>query len=308
MLNSYNVKKIVYGSFVVFVLISIFSAYFLPIDKTVLTKYSLSVFQYRLLVTSLLLPLIGIWTCAAYGFVHYKQYALSIRGSTQGKGTNTIANGLGIIALQLIVSGGFNTITSINSVKQAVGGDRGVQIISTGTAMLFSLVAGLLLYQGASQLNSSLAKHSKPKLFSKSLYVLLATSVVFLIGIILSYPSYKPTNSVYKYVPLSVAIVGIWAPSLFVWTFYLLAVKYLHHYQHNVKGKVNRKALGLLARGVYFILGSSVLIQLIGTLNGVLANASLTPILVIVYPLIVAIGLGYLFIAEAATKLRQVES
>lgn len=308
MLNSYNIKKIVYGSFAVFVVLNIVSAYFSPIDTATLTKYNLSEFQYRFLITTLLLPLIAIWACAAYGFVHFKQYALSIRGTPYGKGKNSIANGLGIIAMQLIVSGGFSTVSNINSVKSAVGGDRGVGIISTGITILFSFAAAVILYVGGSQLNASLPKPSKPKFFSKGLYTLVATSLAFLIGILLIYPTNGSTESVYEYVPLGAAIVGIWLPYLIVWTFYLLASKNIHHYKHRVKGKVRKRALGLLANGIYLILGSSVLIQLLGTLGGQLANATLVPILIIIYPLIVAIGLGYLFIARAATKLRQVEN
>ncbi len=308
MLSSLNIKKIVYSSFAVFAALNIISVYASPVDSEILVRYNLDEFQYRILIATLVLPLIGIWACAAYGFVHYKQYALSIKGSAQGRGTNTIANGLGIIASELVISNAFSAVTSADSARAFFGGEKGVVVISTALAILFALAASFQLYAGAAQLNASLAKPSQPKLVSKSLYMLGTASLIFMAGIVFTYPTHGATESIYEYIPLGVALVGIWLPYLVVWSCYLFAVKHLRHYLHRVKGTANRKALGLLATGAYFILGSSVLIQLLGTLSGVFENVSLTPILIIIYPLIVAIGLGYLFIARAATELRRIES
>jgi hypothetical protein len=307
LINTINIKRLVYGSFAVFVVIYILSAFLSPVDGEALARYNINELQMRLLLTSILLPVVAIWACTAYGFVHFKQYALSIKGSAPGKGTNTIANGLGVIALQMIVSGSFSSVASNDSIKRALGGEGGVEIISTALAIIFALVSAFLLYLGASQLNASLAKPSKPKILTNSFYLLLAVNLAFLAVIVLGYPTNGTTESVYKYIPLSVAILGIWAPYFIVWTVYLLATKNLHHYRHHVKGKVYKKSLGLLATGVYFILGSSVLIQLLGAISEVFAEAKLLAILIIIYPLIVVLGLGYLFIARAATKLRGVE-
>lgn len=307
MLTSFNIKKIVYGTFAVFVVIYFLSAFLSPVNTTALVKYSITEFQLRLLSASILLPLAGIWACAAYGFVHFKQYALSIKGSAYGKGTNSIANGLGIIALQLLVSGVFSVISSISTVRDALGGEGGVRIISTDLTLIFSLAAALVLYQGAVQLNASLAKPSKPRAPKKSAYVLIAVSVAYLAAIVQRYPTDGSTESVYEYVPLGAAIVGIGVPYIIIWTFYLLAARNLRHYRKHVKGPIYKEALGYLTTGVYIVLGSSVFVQLLGAFSEAFSDLKLWPLLVIVYLLVFAIGIGYLFIARAAAKLSKVE-
>jgi hypothetical protein len=308
MINALNIKKVVYGSFAVFVAVYISSSFLSPVDSEALAKYNVSELQLRLLSASFLLPVVAIWACAAYGFVHFKQYALSIKGSAYGKGTNTIANGLGLIAAQLMVSGSISTLSAFDAVKEALGGDSGISILSTGAALIFTLAAALVLYQGSSQLIASLSRPTKPKIFSKGFSLLVITGLVFLIAIVLRYPADGTTESVYEYISVGWAIIGIWIPSLVTWNFFLLAARNLHYYRHHVKGKVYKQALGLFSNGVYIILGSSVFVQLLGTFSKVFANLRLLPLLVIVYLLVFAIGIGYLFIARSAARLSKVET
>jgi hypothetical protein len=307
MLNTLNIKKIVYGSFSVFVAVYISSSFLSPIDSEALAKYNISELQLRLLSASILLPVVAIWACAAYGFVHFKQYALSIKGTVYGKGTNTVANGLGIIAIQLMASGSMSVITSISAVRDALGGDSGVEIISTNLTIVFTLAAALVLHQGSAQLNASLPRPSKPQFNVKSFYALAIVGLIFLLAILFRYPSSASNESIYEYIPLSAAITGIWLPYLIAWGIFLSTGRNLHHYRHHIKGKVYKQALGLLTAGIYVILGSSVLIQLMGAFGGAFVNLALLPLLIIVYLLVFSIGVGYLLIARSASKLRKVE-
>ncbi len=307
MFDTPNIKKTVYGLLLLFAVLYFLSAFLAPVDHATLMKYNVSVFQLRLLTVAILLPVVAIWACAAYGFVHFKQYALSIKGSPAGKGTNTLANGLGLIALQLLMSAAVSIVTSVPDVKTAVGGVRGVTIISTGSTIVLALAASLVLYNAVSQLNASLSKRSRPKNTAASFYVVLAISVAFLAAIIHGYYAKGTTQTIYNYLPLSAAVIGIWMPYLVVWSFFWLAANHLLNYQHHVKGLVYKKTLGLLIMGIYLILGSSVFIQILGTFNGAFSSVGLLPLIIIIYVLLLAIALGYLTIARAATKLRQIE-
>jgi hypothetical protein len=307
MINNLNIRKIVYGSLFVFVCLYFLSALLAPVDQASLVKYHITVMQVRFLIATILLPVVGIWVCAAYGFVHFKQYALSIKGTPHSQGTNTVANGLGIIALQLFVSAAISILSSLSAVKSALGGVRGVTLLSTSSTIACGLIAAFILYRGAIQLNASLARPSRPASFGKSFYVLLLISVAFLIAIVLAYPVHGSSETIYKYVPLEAAIVSIWAPYVVTWNLFLLAARNLRHYNHHAKGKVYKQTFSLLTTGVFLILSSSVFVQLLGTFSEAFSNVTILPLIIIIYVLLAVIAIGYLCIARAATQLRRVE-
>ena len=308
MLNALNIKKIVYGTLAACVGLYLLQAFLSPLDPATLVKYNVSELQLRLLSATILLPVAVIWFCAAYGFVHFKLYALSIKGSARGKGTNTVANGLGLIALQLLVSGSFSSLSSIYAVKTALGGDRGVTLISTALTLVFTLFAAVVLNQGATQLNASISKRSKPKFVTDTFYLLSVVSIGFLIAVFLRYSGNDTTASIYDYLSPGAAIAFVGIPSIIVWNFYLLAGKNLHYFRQHVKGKIYRQSLHWLTTGIYMILISSVSVQLLGAFADLFANLKLVALLVIVYVLVAFIGVGFLCIARAATKLSTVEN
>lgn len=308
MFRTVHIKRVTYGTFFVFVLIYIFSSFLSPIDTETLIRYNVSEQQLRLITVTFLLPLICIWLCAVYGFVHFKQYAMSIKGSPQGYGTNTIANGIGLIALQLVSSGVLSILSSIEEIKQAIGGDKGIEIISTSTSIILTLASTILVFEGARQLNKSLHKYLKLKIFTKSFYVLMVISLIFIANVIYRYPTYETSNTIYDYIPLWAAILFVSVPYIITWNLALLSVRSLYHYRKQVKGKVYQRTLGLLTTGLVLIMCSTVLIQLLGTFTNAFSDLKIVPLLMAVYSLIIIIGIGYLYLAKAATKLRQVES
>ncbi len=308
MLNALNIKKIVYSTLAILVGLYFLSSFLSPINPETLVKYNVSEVQLRLLSTTVMVPLVVIWICATYGFVHFKLYALSIKGSALGKGTNTLASGLGIIAAQLLVSGAFSSLSSLHAVRTALGGDKGVTLISTGLTLVLTLAAAAVLYQGTTQLNASLGKRSKPKVITDGFYLLTVISIGFLIAIVLRDSANQSADSIYNYLSSSMAVVLVGLPAIIVWNLYLLAGKNLYYYRKHVKGRVYKQTLRWLTTGVYLILVSSVLVQLLETFGGLFANLRLVAILAIVYVLLAFIGVGYLCIARAATKLSAVEN
>ncbi len=308
MLNTIHIKRVVYGAFSVFVIVYFLSTFLSPISTEALDTYNISEQQLRLITVTFLLPIVSIWTCAVYGFVHFKQYALSIKGSRPGSGTNTIANGIGIIALQLMASGAVSIMSSVQSVKQTLGGDKGMEFISTGTGIILALISTIFIYYGARQLIDSLQKNTKLKIFTKSFYVLMAIIVMYLASIIYEYPTNDASNSIYGYIPLWATVLFVSLPHIITWNLALLSVRSLFHYRKQVKGKVYQQTLGLLTTGLLLIISSSVLIQLLGTFSNIFSNFKIVPLLLVVYSLIIVIGIGYLYLAKAATKLRQVEN
>lgn len=217
MLNTLNIKKIVYGSFGVFVTLYFLSAFLSPVDQQTLDTYHISEFVMRLILVSVFIPLVVIWACAAYGFVHFKQYSLSIKGTPYGKGINTLANGLGIIVLQQLVSGMLSVVASIAVIKGALGGDTGIQVISSALDIGFSLAAILVVYQGARQLTGLLSKNKRLPLQSSSFYLLTAVSIGYIASVAICYVNGPPANSIYSHLSLGGTLALIVLPYIVTW-------------------------------------------------------------------------------------------
>ena len=93
----------------------------------------------------------------------------------------------------------------------------------------------------------------------------------------------------------------------FVWFIGVLAAGDIYAYNHKIKGLVYKNGVGLLALGTAFIIFASILLQYLVTLSARLLQLKLTPILVIIYPLLIVISIGYILVALGAKKLQRIE-
>jgi hypothetical protein len=300
-----NLQKKVYISLGVLIAIYIFASFFTPIDQQTLDTFHISAVQLRLIDLPALFIVAAIWTCTAYGFAHFKQYALLIKNSSDGKGINTLANGLGFIVLQLVVTGMFSSITAIQAVENGLGRVGNILVISTFLGLVLNIVSFYVLRMGAGQLVRTL-KNAKPN-NSNWLIAFAAVSAVYLYLISNGYPPTSVTDSIYHHLSLPAALVLVGLGNIVSWYLALSAAFRLSYYQNHVQGVIYKSALRLFARGVYFIVGCSILAQILSTFTTALEDLELAPILVVLYILVAIIGAGFVFIAQSAKKLRKIE-
>lgn len=308
MFTAKNIQKNVYWVFAVFVVAYIAIGLFGPMDQKVLDTYNISALQLRVFTLPLLAMITGIWACTAYGFAHFKHYALLIKKTPEGSGINTIANSLGLFAFQLVLSGIFSTAASFESVKRAVGGESGALLISTYFGVFVSLITFFLVKQGATQLITTI--EGKKHAFRQNpwvLFCLFVVSAIYIGFMAASYPTTGTAESVYKHMPFLTALFTLGLPNLVTWFFAVSAAQMLSFYRLHVDGVIYSSAMNTLARGLYIIVGGSILSQILGTVGDSFENLTLAPLLVIVYLLVVAIGVGFLYIAQSAKKLRLIE-
>src|SRR5438045_1941643 len=92
-------------SFVSLTALYVVLALALPADPEALKHYHLTQAQVRLLLLTIVVPFVAIWFSALYGFLKFKAYAVMVKGSTEGKAFNDLADGLMILAFALPISG-----------------------------------------------------------------------------------------------------------------------------------------------------------------------------------------------------------
>jgi hypothetical protein len=86
-----------------------------------------------------------------------------------------------------------------------------------------------------------------------------------------------------------------------------LAAYRLYTYQRRVKGAIYRSSLIYVAVGIAAVVMSSIAVRFLATISNQLNRLKLTPVLFIIYGLLVLIAIGFLSIAWGAKKLRRIE-
>lgn len=307
MLTTKNIQKITYGIVGTILVLYMLTSLLGPVDPATTAKYKITDMQLRLMTLPMLLVIAGIWVTIAYGFAHFKRYALLIKDSVDGKGINTIADGLGVVALQIVLSGALTTLSTIESVKSALGGKAGLRYITTYIAVVFSVVAYYLIWKGAKQLMDTLPERERASSSFSTLAIVLVISVVYLGLLAVNYPPSSSPDSVYSQMSLAQAVATVGLPYIISWFFAVSAASLLSYYKNHVKGTIYKAALRFFVIGLYIIVICSIFSQLLGIASGRLESWSLAPLLGLVYVFVAAIGVGYFYVASSAKKLRKIE-
>lgn len=109
------------------------------------------------------------------------------------------------------------------------------------------------------------------------------------------------------YLPNWLIILTLAVPYVYVWCVGINAVRNLNIYKNRVKGLVYKRAIDYLAKGIAVIIVLSIFIQLIAVLSAQLNRLNLTPLLAVIYLLLVLYALGYGLVSRGAKRLKQIE-
>ena len=89
-----------YGLLAVLILVSVF---FLPVSNKALAVYHVSTAEYKIILFSIILPLLLVWLAAFYGYAKLQEYAFIIRKSPEAKAFRELAKGAKWLAWSLVV-------------------------------------------------------------------------------------------------------------------------------------------------------------------------------------------------------------
>jgi hypothetical protein len=220
-----------------------------------------------------------------------------------------LANGLMVMAIGMPVVSIASEVVSYFSATRLDLVPKAV-MVSNYLSIAVSLWAFTWIFKGALGLakipGKKFSEVGSP-LFIIPFAALSAVYVYFaLISSVKSLAATATTHGTY-YLPDWLIVSTVLVPLVFVWYLGLRSASFIAFYQKTVSGTIYRRALNLLSLGVVAVVLSSIIEQVLTLLSSSLSSLSTTGILVLIYALIALIGIGFLFIAQGANKLRKIE-
>lgn len=291
--------------FVALVLLYVCLVFTLPPNPQTLERHGLNVAQARLLNLTVVVPLVIIWLTALYGFVNLRKYASSVAETKEGSAFKYLSYGLMVLAFSLPL----NSLTSL-LVRHTSANNPDLiaplTIIRNHFVLILSLVAFCTLVVGARALAKTLSTKSLPHVPTGSAIGLIILSVIYT-WLITAKPLNQGMEERSYYLPTGLLIFTLVIPYLLAWKAGMLTTYYLYSYHKKVKGTIFKSAFKDLAIGLGVVVVVAILIQLITTSSAQLNRLNLTPLLGIVYGLLILYAVGYGFVARGAKKLKKFE-
>lgn len=280
-----------------------------PPNANILTRYSLSESQARLLSLTVIIPLIAIWFTAFYGFIKVKEYSSLADGSKDGHGMKLIAQGLMLFAISLplnsILSAGRNYLVHNNPNSL-----NATTIVYNYLSLLIVLVGAWLISHGSRRLAGTLT--SRQASLNQSLLAASFTAFCIVYTYVTLNQSSRHVGSetvatMIYHLPDYMIFSTIVVPYILLWFLGFRSAYHILLYRDNVKGVLYKKALGNLAFGIVFVMISLMALRLTVSLSASLDSLTLRYLLAFIYLLLLLIGIGYLYIALGAKKLKKIE-
>ena len=300
-----NSKKV----FILLLLAYIVLVFTLPVNRATLNHYHISSLALRFIDITYVVPLVLIWITAYYGYSKILQYSSFIAGDKDGKQMHKIALGICVLAFgqpaNNIVSSILNALAQAHSrlVPTSV-------IVGNYLSVSVSITAFILLSYGAMGLVNNIKathKYLDIQIFG-FVFCIIAAAFCFLIFHKLPNSlNLGVSNKPIYYLPDWLLLITLVVPYLFVWFMGGMAVVCIHRYQQNVKGIIYKSSMSYLRLGISLIVGSLVVLQYLTTISAKLASLKITPLLLIIYPLIIVVSIGYILVALGAKKLQKIE-
>jgi len=281
----------------------------LPVRKLVLEYYHISLLGLRFIELTYLVPQILIWSAAFYGFSKIKEYSKSISKYKDGQEIKYIGFGIGALA----IGGPFNAVIStiLNAITQYHARlIPTVTIINNYLSVILAIIAVLLIGKGAYGLMASINARTKYRelLILSIIYVIVVGGFCYLVFHKLpSSLSFGISNKPIYYLPNWLLLFTLVVPYTFVWFIGGYAVLNIRAYQQKVKGIIYKRSMLFLELGITLIIISLVLLQYLTTVSAKLATLKILPLLLIIYPILALVALGYISVAYGAKKLKKIE-
>jgi hypothetical protein len=275
----------------------------LPADPKTLTQFQVTQSQLRLLLLTIVTPLVAVYFAALYGFVQFKNYADSIRDTKEGPAFKRLADALMLLAFSLPLTANISTLLNYATLNNQDFLPTAT-IIKNYVALIFPFITFMLLTKGSEALVGTLRLRLKYPPNYTLWFIISLTSIYT--WLITTRPHGSTSTEAY-FLPNWLIIMTLAVPYVFMWCRGILAAWKLFEYHKNVKGRVYRDAMRYLALGIGCIIFLSVLIQLLSTVSARLESLSLRPVLFFLYVLVAMYAVGYGLVARGAKRLKQIE-
>jgi hypothetical protein len=282
-------------------------SFVMPPNHATQKLYDLNAIQYHILIFLVMVPVLGIWFLAFYGYAKLQEYSSMIAKSAEGPSYKKIADGIMWLAWGLVIPT-FLSLLLTGITNDHEGFHKAQVIISNYASIIFPVIAFSVLSTGTRQLME------RAKIFITSGRTkLLVISFVFLGGLYcylifrnLDSLAARSNNNPY-FLPGGLLLFTMVMPYLYAWFVGLLAAYELRLLSKSAPGILYQKAVDLLSRGLAVVVMSSIALQYLSTVLPATGKLSLGYILLLVYVLLAVIGIGYALTALGAKRLKKLE-
>lgn len=228
-----------------------------------------------------------------------------VKKSSDGRALNIISNGLLVLALAQPVS---SLIASIDAVVTKHHPELlpKLTIFNNYVSLILMGVSMVLIAIGAEQIYR-LAK-TKAGWLTQRVWVIGFIILSSLYSyFIVTQPIHTPMARRVYFLPNWLLVCSIAIPYIIFWYLGLNAAYQIMNFQRNIRGWFYKSAIGYLAAGIAAVIVSSIVTRVLTTVSAKLSHLSLTPLLFIVYGLLIIDAVGFVLIAIGAHRLRKIE-
>lgn len=291
--------------FVLLVILHVLLSYRIPVAKETVERFELDHTEALWLRTAVLIPTLIIWTIALYGFLHILRYGSTIKESPESKPISMLGTGLMLLAFGFPIASIAGNVATI-FITENPNFEPAVTIIRNYIQILFPLLAFIYLKYGASGLVKTV--RTKANKVQENLlivgYTLLASGYTVLM---FSTPFSDTHIEQIYFLPMWLIVVTVITPYLFTWYNGIVAAYQIIRYKNQVKGVVYKNVFSRFASGLIVITITAVLIRVLITLIEQITELNLSPLLALVYILLIFYGIGYGLVASGSRQLTKIE-
>lgn len=296
------------GLFILFSVIYLAQSALIKPDKATLDKYHLSMAQVIVLTMTVAIPYLVIWFIGLVGYLRFQSYANSIAHTKDGEAFKTMAQGILLLTLWLPLSAVLGDVIT-QYYRMHPSSTAAMVNINNYFNLLLLFPAFILLNVGASDL-LPLIKRKNHSLPQRPIMIGLCLAAAYTFLVFHDPARQFPTKTVpvaSYYLPDWAIFFTVVVPRLIMWFLGAQAVYTISLYRNKVKGTLYKQALDNLARGIAWVVLTTIVLRCFQSLSGPLERLSVGLILLLVYTLLVIIAIGYILIAKGARRLQRIE-
>lgn len=301
-------KNIIAYIFTALILVYFILSFALPTNHATMVRYHLTPLSLRFLDLTVLIPLVVIYCITFYGYSRLYSYARIINKTKDGKELAKLAQGLGILALGQPAKG------IVTAILKSIAQDHhrftaAATIINNYLGLLVPLLGFIFISEGAYGLTILVKKRPTQRATEILAAILILVGVGYCYLIFnngLSILHTGVTSQIY-YLPNVVLLLTLVAPYILMWFMGIFAAYYIYLYQNKVSGILYKQSMKQIYIGLSAIIIISILLQYLTTLSNHLLGLKVGSLLLIIYPLLILMSIGYVLVALGAKKLQKIE-